>query len=86
MQLKITIPEDIDYQNCFNEILEEYSQSFKIQRVKTCDFGSLFEINYLLHLIKDINQKEFIDKLRCRNGNLSIVLNTKIIDEKTYLI
>jgi len=86
MQLKITIPEDLDYQDCFNDILADYTQSFKLLRVKTCDFGALFEIIYLLHLKNDINQKEFIDKLRCRNGNLSIVLNTEILDEKTYLV
>ncbi|MBC3796996.1 DUF4956 domain-containing protein [Acetobacterium tundrae] len=85
MQLKITIPEDLDYQDCFDDILQHYTQSYKIQRVKTSDFGALFEIVYTLCLKEDINQKEFIDKLRCRNGNLSIVLNTEIINEKIYI-
>ena len=85
MQLKITIPEDIDYQNCFDDILKQYAVSHKIQRVKTSDFGSLFEIIYCIRLKDTINQKEFIDKLRCRNGNLSIVLNTEIPDEKVYI-
>lgn len=85
MQLKITIPEDIDYQNCFDDILKQYAVSHKVQRVKTSDFGSLFEIIYCICLKNDINQKEFIDKLRCRNGNLSIVLNTEIPDEKVYI-
>ncbi|MBC3796999.1 DUF4956 domain-containing protein [Acetobacterium tundrae] len=84
MQLKITIPEDLDYQDCFDDILLQYTQSYKVQRVKTCDFGALFEIVYTLCLKEDINQKEFIDKLRCRNGNLSIVLNTEINNEKVY--
>ncbi|AWW27784.1 DUF4956 domain-containing protein [Acetobacterium carbinolicum] len=85
MQLKITIPEDIDFQNCFNDILKHYTSSHKIQRVKTSDFGSLFEINYTITLKNNTDQKEFIDKLRCRNGNLSIVLNTEVIDEKVYI-
>ena len=85
MQLKITIPEDIDFQNCFDDILKQYTVSHKIQRVKTSDFGSLFEIIYCICLKNDADQKEFIDKLRCRNGNLSIVLNTEIIDEKVYI-
>lgn len=85
MQLKITIPEDLDYQNCFDDILKQYAVNHKIQRVKTSDFGSLFEIIYCIQLKDTINQKEFIDKLRCRNGNLSIVLNTEIPDEKVYI-
>lgn len=85
MQLKITIPEDLDYQDCFDDILNQYTQSYKVQRVKTSDFGALFEIIYTLRLKDDINQKEFIDKLRCRNGNLSIVLNTEIMNEKIYI-
>lgn len=85
MQLKITIPEDTDFQNCFDDVLKHYTISYKIQRIKTSDFGSLFEIIYSIRLKNDINQKEFIDKLRCRNGNLSIVLNMEIIDEKVYI-
>ena len=85
MQLKITIPEDLDYQRCFDDILDQYTEDYKIQRVKTSDFGALFEIVYALRLKNDINQKEFIDKMRCRNGNLNIVLNTEITDEKIYI-
>lgn len=85
MQLKITIPEDLDYQTCFVDILNQYAENYKIQRVKTSDFGSLFEIIYSIRFKSDVNQKEFIDKLRCRNGNLSIVLNTEITDEKVYI-
>ena len=85
MQLKITIPEDVDFQNCFEDILEQYTQSYKVQRVKTSDFGSLFEIVYVIQPKEDFNQKEFIDKLRCRNGNLCIILNTKISDDMVYL-
>ena len=85
MLLKITIPEDLDYQNCFDDILNQYTQDYKIQRVKTSDFGALFEIIYCICLKDDVDQKAFIDKLRCRNGNLSIVLNTEITDEKVYI-
>lgn len=84
MQLKITIPEDIDFQNCFEDILEQYTQSYKLQRVKTADFGSLFEIVYVIQPKEAMDQKEFIDKLRCRNGNLNIVLNTQINNDMVY--
>ncbi|KAF5057615.1 hypothetical protein DSECCO2_354960 [anaerobic digester metagenome] len=85
MQLKITIPEDIDFQNCFEDILEQFTESHKLQRVKTADFGSLFEIVYTIQPKEAMDQKAFIDQLRCRNGNLNIVLNTQINNDMVYL-
>ena len=74
MQLKITIPEDLNYEGVFEEVLGNYTNSYNIQRVRTRDFGSLFELTYTISLKPDINQKSFIDELRCRNGNLNISL------------
>lgn len=84
MQLKITIPEDLDYQNLFDEVFEEYLLTSKLTRVKTADFGSLFELIYTISIKQGINQKEFIDKLRCKNGNLNIVLTLREIDDRVY--
>ena len=74
MQLKITIPEDLNYEGIFEDILNNYTNYYNIQRVKTRDFGSLFELTYIINLKHNINQKSFIDELRCRNGNLNINL------------
>ena len=74
MQLKITIPEDLNYEGIFEDILNNYTNYYNIQRVKTRDFGSLFELTYIINLKHNINQKSFIDELRCRNGNLNITL------------
>lgn len=74
-QLKITIPENLDYEGVFDEILKKYTNSYMLRRVKTTDLGSLFELTYSLKMIKDANEKEFIDELRTRNGNLNIVLS-----------
>lgn len=74
MQLKITIPEDLNYEGIFEEILDNYTASYNIERVRTRDFGSLFELSYLITLKPDVNQKSFLDELRCRNGNLNITL------------
>ena len=74
MQLRITIPEDLNYEGIFEEVLDNYTNSYSIQRVRTRDFGSLFELNYTISLKPDVNQKSFIDELRCRNGNLNISL------------
>lgn len=74
MQLKITIPEDLNYDGVFEEVLNNYTNSYNIQRVRTRDFGSLFELTYAISLKPDVSQKSFMDELRCRNGNLNISL------------
>ncbi len=74
-QLKITIPENLDYEGVFDEILKRYTNSYVLRRVKTTDLGSLFELTYSLKMIKGADEKELIDELRTRNGNLNIVLS-----------
>lgn len=74
MRLKILMPEDMEYQHVFDDILQEYTTTYKLMQVKTSEFGSLFELMYQLRL-KDLDQsKQLIDKLRCKNGNLNIIL------------
>ena len=72
--LKITIPEDLNYRDAFTDVLESNTAQYALKRVKTTDLGSLFEVNYHVVLNKDTDEKSFLDELRCRNGNLSIVL------------
>lgn len=72
--LKITVPEDLNYENAFKDVFDKYTSSYKLNRVKTTDLGSLFETIYQVILKPEYTEKEFIDDLRVRNGNLSIVL------------
>jgi hypothetical protein len=72
--LKITIPEDLNYREAFTDILDDHTNSYALKRVKTTDLGSLFEVSYEVVLSEDTDEKSFLDELRCRNGNLSIVL------------
>ncbi len=70
--LRITIPEDLDYSEVFDEVFEEYTASHELAQVKTTNLGSMFRLTYDI-ILKDVKlEKEFIDKLRCRNGNLEI--------------
>lgn len=70
--LRITIPEDLNYSELFDDLLKEYTSSYEMVSVKTTNMGSLFKLNYNITL-KDLSkEKEFIDELRCRNGNLEI--------------
>lgn len=70
--LHITIPEDLDYTGVFDEIFDEYTVSHELVQVKTTNMGSLFKLTYHLTLNHQESEKELIDKLRCRNGNLEI--------------
>lgn len=70
--LGITIPEDLDYTGVFDEIFSQYTTSYELTNVKTTNMGSLFRLTYDIILKDAAKEKEFIDKLRCRNGNLEI--------------
>ena len=72
--LKITIPENLNYQNAFDEILQKYTQKYTLNQIRTTDLGSLFELNYTVIMSRDEDEQEFINELRCRNGNLNIIL------------
>lgn len=73
--LHITIPEDLDYTGVFDEILERYTASHELVQVKTTNMGSLFKLTYHMVLNSTEEEKELIDKLRCRNGNLEISIS-----------
>ncbi len=71
--LKITIPEDLDYTEVFDDILNKYTKEAKLKVVKTINLGSMFQLVYDVKLKNIKNEKNFIDELRTRNGNLSII-------------
>ena len=70
--LKITIPENLDYEGIFDDLFEQYTQSAELVQVRTTNMGSLFELSYRIEAKPGTSEKEFIDQLRCRNGNLNI--------------
>lgn len=71
----ITIPEDLDYTGVFEDIFSEYTCSHDLVRVKTTNMGSMFKLTYNVELRDATKEKEMIDKLRCRNGNLEIAVS-----------
>lgn len=73
--LRITIPEDLDYSGIFDDLFEQYTESASVLSVKTTNMGSMFKLTYQI-MLKDAGQeKELIDELRCRNGNLEISMS-----------
>lgn len=73
--IRITIPEDLDYSNVFETVFEVYTDAYELVRVKTLNMGSMFRITYNLTMKKNANEKEMLDMLRCRNGNLEISIS-----------
>ena len=72
--LRITVPENLNFQDAFDEILKKYTKKHRLNQIKTTDLGSLFELNYSVIMLHDEDEQEFINELRCRNGNLNIIL------------
>lgn len=73
--LHIAIPEDLDYTGVFDDLLREYTTEWELAQVKSTNMGSLFRLTYHLTLRDAAREKEFIDLLRCRNGNLEITVS-----------
>ena len=73
--LRITIPEDLDYTGVFDEIFDEFTTDHKLISSKTANMGSMFRLTYEVMLRSVKPEKEFIDKLRVRNGNLEISMS-----------
>jgi len=81
--LCITIPEDLDYTGVFDDLFEQYTEKCEVLSVRTTNMGSMFKLRYHIILKKMEQEKEFIDELRCRNGNLEISISKEehIINE-----
>ena len=75
--LTITIPEDLDYSGIFDDIFSEFTTSHDLVRVKSTNMGSMFKLTYNVILRDITHEKEMIDKIRCRNGNLEIVVSNQ---------
>ena len=73
--VKITIPEDLDYTGAFDDLFDKYTTSHELVRVKTTNMGSMFRLTYNLTLRNAKDEKAFIDEIRCRNGNLEIMVS-----------
>ncbi len=83
-ELKITIPEGLDYTGLFDDLFEEYTSRHEMIRVRTTNMGSLYQLTYQIILKDPEKEKSFLDDIRCRNGNLEIICG-KVSTEKVEL-
>ncbi len=72
--LKILIPENYDFEGVFDDLFSTYTEDAELIKIKSVDLGSLFELNYIVSLKNGVKQKEFLDHIRSRNGNLTVLL------------
>lgn len=77
--VKITIPENLDYDGLFDDIFSEYTVSNSLERVKTTGMGTLYELSYRIVPKSGELPKKFFDDLRCRNGNLTITCSKEAV-------
>lgn len=73
-QLRITIPENLNYNRIFDEILEQFTTQAVLKKVRTTNMGTLFELTYEVQMKQAADEKAFLDAIRIRNGNLNITL------------
>lgn len=73
--ITVTIPEDLDYSDIFDDIFSEFAVTYDLMRVKSTNMGSMFKLTYNVKLRDTTREKEMIDKIRCRNGNLEIAVS-----------
>jgi hypothetical protein len=83
--LRITVPENLDYPSVFDDLFEKYTSQIVMTEVKTTNLGSLNRLTYELMLLKSGTEKEFIDELRCRNGNLEISMSYQPMESRELL-
>ena len=83
-ELKITVPETLNYVGVFDDVLKKYTNSFKLSRVKSVDFGALFELSFTVDLKDDKDIRKMLDELRAMNGNLKIMLSTEATATKSF--
>ncbi len=81
-KLTILVPEDIDYTTVFDQIFADFLDSYTLEKAKTTNMGSLFELGYHITMKRGVSEKEFIDQLRARNGNLKVALSHNLQEEE----
>lgn len=85
-ELKIVIPESLNYENALEEVFEKYTLKHELIRVKTTNMGSLYNLHYHITFKSGISEKQFIDDLRVRNGNLEIICTIPEAKESREII
>ena len=80
--LKIVIPEDLDYEEVFNDIFRKYTTKANLVRMKTMNMGSLYKLTYDVKMRNGVKEKDFLDEIRVKNSNLKVLLSHPYMEEE----
>ena len=80
--LKIVIPDNLDYDEVFDDIFKKYTSRAKLTRMKTMNMGSLYKLTYSVRMKSGVKEKEFLDEIRVRNCNLKVLLSEPCLEEE----
>ena len=80
--LRILAPEDVDYSTAFEDIFTTYTSFCRLERIKTTNMGSLFQLTYRVRMRNAAKEKEMLDEIRCRNGNLTVSLMAAVPEKE----
>lgn len=82
LRLRITVPEDLNTEGAFDDVLKKYTKHYQLLELRTSNFGSLYDLIYLVRLAPGTNRKDFLDGIRTKNGNLNVSLTLYEIEKK----
>ena len=80
--LKVVIPEDLDYEEVFNETFKKYTSRAHLVRMKTMNMGSLYKLTYDVKMRRGVKEKDFLDEIRVKNCNLKVLLSEPCCEEE----
>lgn len=78
--IKIFVPEDLNFEGAFDDILERYTLGFDLQQVRTADFGSVYELRYIATIAENADRRALLDEIRTKNGNLDVMITMRDYD------
>ncbi len=80
VMIKIFVPEDLNFEGAFDEILDKYTEGFDLQQVRTSDFGAVYELRYIATISEKADRRALLDEIRERNGNLDVAITMRDYD------
>ena len=81
LRLRITVPEDLNTEGAFDEELKQFTKSYQLLEIQSSNFGSLYDLIYVVTLDCRTSRKDFIDAIRVKNGNLNVALTLYEIEK-----
>lgn len=81
--LKITVPENVAFENDFDELLSKYTKMHELENVRTGNTGNQYHLKYLIEMKPNASEREMINELRTRNGNLEISCGVHVSDAES---